>query len=456
MLVNGRVTAVVPLGNVSMTVAPPAGANSFRTTVPVEDWPGAMVGGLKKISATVGGGGVTISVTVCMPVPSVAVIVTLCTPVTGSVVTTNVAVVLPATTVTVGAICTADKSELISETLMGFPPGAAAESVTVPVVFCPPTSVFCPATRMLAGSVTLTSVGGATTVKVAVGFEVLRVAVIVAITGAAAAVAEHVIELPLHTVNVWLTEPGDTSTLVLVWNPTEGSLLVSATSVPPGGAGPDKVTVPVEFEPSTTVVGFRIKALMVSADAATTVSDPVCVLVPTLAVMLTICVVGKALVVVIGKEVKVLPVGTTTLAGTVAAALLLDSITGTPPCGAVAEMVIVPVLCKPAVIDVGFTLKEVTLNAVVITLSTTLCVTAFRVPWFCVAEIRTSLVAGTTIVEIMNCAVVAPAGMVTLAANFGTVTVSLAKSVIGIPPLGAGMLSVTVPVVAVPPTTGFG
>src|SRR5712692_2762489 len=127
MLVEGKVTAVVPLGNERVTVAPPAGANSFKTTVPVEDWPGAMVGGLKKISATVGGGGVTISATIWALLPSVPVIVTLCTLVTGSVVTAKFAVVLPTATVTAGAICT-DASELISVTVVGFPPGAAAES----------------------------------------------------------------------------------------------------------------------------------------------------------------------------------------------------------------------------------------------------------------------------------------------------------------------------------------
>src|ERR1700693_1281703 len=446
MLVTGNVTAVVPLGNESVTVAPPAGAISFSTTVPVEDWPGAMVGGLKKISVTVGGGGVTISVTAWgVPPPSVAVIVTLCTIVTASVVTTKVAVEFPAATITVGAICT-DVSELISVTVVGFPPGAAAESVTVAGVFCPPTMVFCPPTMRLAGSVTLSSVGGGTTVSVAIRCDALSVAVIVAVAGGSAG---------LVAPNVVLIAPAGRTTFALGWKLTEGSLLESATVVPPGCAGPESVTVPMEDAPSATVAGFRVSALTVSADAATIVSVPVCVLVPSVAVMVTICVVVTA-VVVIRKVAKVLPAGTMTLGGTVAAVLLLDSATGIPPCGAVAETVIVPLVCNPPVVVEGNRLMDETVSAAVTTLSMTLCDTAFSVPGFCVAEMNTCRAVGTTIVVNMNCACMAPAGMVTVAGSFGTVTVSLVKSVRGIPPLGAGWLSSTVPVVAVPPTTGLG
>jgi len=38
-----------------------------------------------------------------------------------------------------------------------------------------------------------------------------------------------------------------------------GLLLESVTTIPPNGAGPLKRTVPVEGEPATTVVGFKVR-----------------------------------------------------------------------------------------------------------------------------------------------------------------------------------------------------
>ena len=105
MVVTGSVTAVVPLGiSERTTLAPPSGASSLSTSVPVENCPGpaAMVGGLKKICATVGGGTVSMIGAVCELPPdfNVAVIVTVIGLVTASVVTGKPMVVLPAGTST--------------------------------------------------------------------------------------------------------------------------------------------------------------------------------------------------------------------------------------------------------------------------------------------------------------------------------------------------------------------
>ena len=147
------------------------------------------------------------------------------------------------------------------------------------------------------------------------------------------------------------------------------------------------------------------------------------------------------------------------VAGTVAAlVLLLESVTMVPPCGAADEMLTVPVTCRPPVVEAELRFSALTVTAVVTTLSTTLCDTAFKVPGFCVAVICTRRVLGTVVGVSINCACVAPAGMVTIvvAAGMGSVTVSLVVSVMAIPPAGAGSVKVSVPVDAVPPTTGFG
>ena len=45
--------------------------------------------------------------------------------------------------------------------------------------------------------------------------------------------------------------------------------LVSATTAPPVGAGPLRVTVPVEDTPPSTVVGLRLTLLSVASGAVT-------------------------------------------------------------------------------------------------------------------------------------------------------------------------------------------
>ena len=43
-------------------------------------------------------------------------------------------------------------------------------------------------------------------------------------------------------------------------------LLVNVTTIPAGGAGPVRVTVPVEFVPPVTVVGLRLSAFNAGRD----------------------------------------------------------------------------------------------------------------------------------------------------------------------------------------------
>lgn len=97
-------------------------------------------------------------------------------------------------------------------------------------------------------TVTPTRVGAMTVMTAALEIEP-RVLVIVAVLVLCTAMAP--------TLKVALDRPAP---MVTVAGTVAVELLdVSATAVPPVGAGPLKVTVPVEVEPPVTVVGERVK-----------------------------------------------------------------------------------------------------------------------------------------------------------------------------------------------------
>ena len=120
-------------------------------------------------------------------------------------------------------------------------------------------------------------------------------------------------------------------------------LLLKVTTAPTVGAAPLRVTVPVELLPPTTEVGDRVTE---DKDAAVTVSVAF-VLVPRVAVTTEVVVEATPNVVTV-KVADVLPADTVTLAGTLAAAvLLLVRLTETPPVGAAAFSRTVPVELLP-------------------------------------------------------------------------------------------------------------
>ena len=132
-------------------------------------------------------------------------------------------------------------------------------------------------------------------------------------------------------------------------------LLDKFTVEPLLGAGPVKVTVPVEDEPPPTLAGFRVTE--VSAGGFT-VSVAVLFVLLKLPVIVTVAVLATGLVLTVN-VVVVAPAATVTLAGTCAAAvLLLDNVTTAPPVGAAPLRVTVPVDDDPPMTLTGFKVTE--------------------------------------------------------------------------------------------------
>jgi hypothetical protein len=148
------------------------------------------------------------------------------------------------------------------------------------------------------------------------------------------------------------------------------------------------------------------------------------------------------------------PAGTNTLLGTLAAPLLLERMTSTPPAGAGALNVTVPLEdSKPPTTLVGFSVSEVSVGAGGGTGCTVSAAVLLTPPY--APEMVTAVDAATPLVLTVNVALVAPAATVTLAGTWAA-AVLLLESATCAPPVGAGPLRVTVPVEEFPPTTLVG
>src|SRR5713101_2639860 len=118
-----------------VTTAPPVGAAALRVTVATEELPPTTLVGFSRKTETVrgggGAGGVTVNGAEVLPVGIVAVIVTVVDTVTGKAEAVNVALLLPASTVTFAGVVAAKVLLLESPTVT--PPAVAgAAKVTVP------------------------------------------------------------------------------------------------------------------------------------------------------------------------------------------------------------------------------------------------------------------------------------------------------------------------------------
>ena len=169
--------------------------------------------------------------------------------------------------------------------------------------------------------------------------------------------------------------------------------------------------------------------------------------------MLTVIDAATALVLTVNVAL-VAPAATVTLAGTLAAVvLLLESVTVAPPAGAAPLKVTVPVEEFPPVTLVGFSESEERVGGgggAAVTVSEADLLAPLNV-----AEMETVVDTATALVLTVNVALVAPAATVTLDGTLATV-VLLLESVTTAPPDGAAPLSVTVPVEEFPPVTLVG
>jgi hypothetical protein len=168
-------------------------------------------------------------------------------------------------------------------------------------------------------TVTLTSAGGLT-VSVAVAEVPPEAAVIVA----EAAVATAVVVI----VNV--PEVAPAATVTLAGGTALALLEDKVTTSPPVGAGPVKVTVPVEDVPPTTDVGETVRLV---GTGGVIVSTFVTDVPPAVAVMVAAVEVPTGVVETV-KFPPTVPAGTVVVAGTVALVLLDDRVTTNPPAGA--------------------------------------------------------------------------------------------------------------------------
>jgi hypothetical protein len=251
------------------------------------------------------------------------------------VLTVNVALVFPAATVTLEGTVATDVLLLVSVTTAP-PEGAAELRVTVPVeLFLPLTLVgFRVSEERLPADPPVMVRKACATLDPSVA---VIAAVKVPLTGVVVTVNEALV-LPAATV----TLPGTLAEL---------KLLESDTVAPPEGAGPSRVTVPCDDEPPVTLVGFKVT--VVTANAGVMVREVSKELAPMVAVIDTFVVEVTDDVVTVNEAV-VLPAATVTLPGTLAAVLLLESETTSPPEGAAALRVTVPVELFPPTTVVGF------------------------------------------------------------------------------------------------------
>ena len=134
---------------------------------------------------------------------------------------------------------------------------------------------------------------------------------------------------------------------------------------PPTGAGPLRVTVPVDEPPGATVAGLSLSEVRVGGTIASTAVLDVD---PFLAVRVAVVLVATALVVT-ANVTELAPAPIVTVFGTVTTALLLDSATTKPPGSAFPLRVTVPIEVLPPVTLLGLTATDESVGRVMVSVA---------------------------------------------------------------------------------------
>ena len=321
----GRVTGRVQGGFCERdirTALPLDGAGEAIVTVPVELFPPVTEDGFMLIEVTLIPG-VTVTVPCAVLLPSVAVTVTSVLLRTNKffAVAWKVALVAPAGTATLPGTWRAEG--LSSESPTTEPPDpAGALKVTVPVD--------APPFGMLEGlNVSDETVPPLLPPPVIVSDAstdpVVTPAEMIAVAGDVAGCVVLMVTVPLVL---------PAGMMMLAVTEAAALLLVNVTAWPPEGAGLFSVTVPCEELPATTLVGLSVNEEIVMAGAGGVRVRVACCETPPTVTVTTTLVFDVTACVVMAKEVVVLVSVMTTLGGTLASPLLLESVTTTPPVGA--------------------------------------------------------------------------------------------------------------------------
>jgi len=410
-----------PLEAERLTVVPPVGAARDRLTVPVAELPPTTEMGETLTPARSGVRIVRLAFEVApFNVPEIVAVTVLVTVV---VVTVNVPEVEPAAiTKEAGTVALV----LLELSVTVTPPeGAGPFRLAVPVEEVPPVTVV-----------------GDTVIPVKAGGLIVKVADLAIEPWVPKIVTVVDLETPpVETVNVAVVAPPATVTVA-------GTMAMEleeakATDVPPTGAEPVKVTVPVDDCPPVTAAGVSVRLAIV---AGTMVRVADLVIVPCVAV--TVAVVVDATTDVVAVKVAVVaPAATVTVAGTVALVLLELRLMTAPPVPAGTASVTVPTDETPPVTEAGDSAMLLSDGAI-----------TDRVP-DAVLESRVAVIVAvveleTTVVVTENVATDWPPGT---RIDVGTVTLAEFEArFIQRPLAGAGDPKVTVPVEGLPPYTDAG
>jgi hypothetical protein len=352
---------------------------------------------------------------------------------TACVPTVKVALVFPAPTVTL-AVTVATAVVLLLRLTTAPPDGAAPVNVTVPCDVFPP--------------VTLVGLSdSADSVGCAVPGVTVKTAPQLVFNTAKILIAFVALTLVVVMLNVVLLPPAGTVTVD--GTTAAASQLEIATEAPPAGAGPLRVTVPVDDAPAVTVDGLSVSDVTPTVTPGFTVTPTLAVDAPNAAVMVA----GVGLVT--GNAPKenspdVVPAETITFVGRLMAGLLADSVTSTCPAGAGAVRLTKPTPPWPPVNVFTLTVSDDndTEEPLIVRVAESVA-SSYE------ATMLTGVVSGTFCTFMLNVMLDAPTGTWSIGktptAGLLVVSFTIAPLVDGAGVAGIGPLKVTVPVTLVPP-----